>query len=214
MNFPKLVELTRLSELLGVPLDEVKQILEPYSAVGGTVMKGATLWRLITAAAQLDADSIEQISRRWEQTKLRRYRTQVNISQRLRIIERDGSTCRYCGRKLPQRRQIVIDHVIPWSLGGRNTDDNLVVACRPCNIKKGSRALSESDLSLLPPAVFGQRDPTTNPLLSDRLVVYQRRSGDWVASFPKVQGRRPVVAPTREELVEELYRLPDWAPSG
>ena len=119
MNFPRLVEIIRLSELLGVSLDEVKQILEPYSMVGGSVVKGATVWRLITAAAQLDAGTVEEAGRRWEQAKLRRLRTAVNASQRLRIIERDGRTCRYCGRKLPQRRQIVIDHVTPWSLGGR-----------------------------------------------------------------------------------------------
>ena len=35
-----------------------------------------------------------------------------------------------------------VDHIIPKSEGGRNTIDNIVVACRQCNSSRGSRPLT------------------------------------------------------------------------
>jgi hypothetical protein len=38
------------------------------------------------------------------------------------------------------RKSCQIDHVIPVSRGGTNSDDNLALACRRCNIAKGASA--------------------------------------------------------------------------
>lgn len=53
------------------------------------------------------------------------------------IIERDGMTCHLCHREVG-KRDLSFDHVIPLSRGGSHTEDNLRIAHRICNIKKGA----------------------------------------------------------------------------
>ena len=69
------------------------------------------------------------------------------------IKERDQGQCRYCGvfvnwrdRKGPQGGSY--DHVIPITKGGSDEFDNIVVACRDCNGKKGSRTPEEAGMQL------------------------------------------------------------------
>jgi 5-methylcytosine-specific restriction endonuclease McrA len=50
---------------------------------------------------------------------------------RLKVLNRDAWTCNYCGESANE-----VDHVYPKSKGGEDTLDNLVAACRRCNIKK------------------------------------------------------------------------------
>lgn len=54
-----------------------------------------------------------------------------------RVIERDGYTCRYCGVDcLTPGNEYHFDHVYPVSKGGETSVDNLVIACRSCNLRK------------------------------------------------------------------------------
>lgn len=56
---------------------------------------------------------------------------------RKNLMIRDKHTCQYCGKNnIP----LSIDHVVPKSKGGQDEWENLVVACRPCNVKKGNRS--------------------------------------------------------------------------
>lgn len=61
------------------------------------------------------------------------------VSKRLRyeVLRRDNHTCRYCGRSAPHV-PITVDHVVPVALGGTDTADNLVAACRDCNAGKAA----------------------------------------------------------------------------
>ena len=63
------------------------------------------------------------------------------------ILKRDAYTCQYCGRNSGER--MTIDHVIPKSLGGRTVWENVVSACRSCNLKKGNKTLQEAGMCLL-----------------------------------------------------------------
>ena len=63
------------------------------------------------------------------------------------VLRRDAYTCQYCGRNSGER--MTIDHVIPRSLGGRTIWENVVSACRTCNVKKGNTPLHEARMSLL-----------------------------------------------------------------
>ena len=63
------------------------------------------------------------------------------------ILKRDAHTCQYCGRNGGER--MTIDHVIPRSLGGRTVWENVVSACRACNLKKGNKPLDEAGMHLL-----------------------------------------------------------------
>lgn len=63
------------------------------------------------------------------------------------ILKRDAYTCQYCGRNSGER--MTIDHVVPRSQGGRTIWENVVSACRACNLKKGSRRPGEAGMVLL-----------------------------------------------------------------
>lgn len=64
------------------------------------------------------------------------------------ILERDGYTCQYTGRKLP-RAQLNIDHVVPRDRGGRDEWGNLVACDKDLNSRKGNRLNSEAGLKLI-----------------------------------------------------------------
>jgi 5-methylcytosine-specific restriction endonuclease McrA len=78
---------------------------------------------------------------------------------RLKVLERDAWTCRYCGRPAN-----TVDHVVPLS----DRPDlalepsNLVAACRPCNSSKG-RATHPTGTTNPGPSPRWSRNWTTNP---------------------------------------------------
>ena len=62
---------------------------------------------------------------------------------RFKILLRDGFKCVYCGTQSTKDELDVfhIDHVISVKDGGSNDEDNLVTACIPCNLGKGSKSI-------------------------------------------------------------------------
>jgi 5-methylcytosine-specific restriction endonuclease McrA len=79
-----------------------------------------------------------------------RLRTYVKVPYRRRaplnrrgVFARDGHRCQYCGGAAES-----IDHVVPRSRGGGHTWDNVVAACRPCNVRKRDRLLTETSMRL------------------------------------------------------------------
>lgn len=62
-------------------------------------------------------------------------------SKRFRILERDNFSCVYCGAT-PDIAELRLDHVVPWSKGGRTEPDNLVTACHKCNSGKKAKVLA------------------------------------------------------------------------
>lgn len=71
----------------------------------------------------------------------------VPLSNRL-LARRDRYLCMYCGQKFPLN-QLTRDHVLPKSRGGRDVYENLVIACKCCNNRKGSRTPEEAGMPLL-----------------------------------------------------------------
>lgn len=61
-------------------------------------------------------------------------------SARFRVLARDGFRCRYCGAG-SHSVELHVDHVHPRSRGGSDDEDNLVTACRTCNLGKSARLL-------------------------------------------------------------------------
>ncbi len=53
---------------------------------------------------------------------------------RFNVFLRDRFTCQYCSSK----HDLTFDHVIPRSRGGTTQWENVVAACSPCNLAKGS----------------------------------------------------------------------------
>lgn len=66
---------------------------------------------------------------------------------RFNVFLRDRFTCQYCGQPAPSH-DLTFDHVVPRSRGGRTTWENVVTACGPCNLRKGSRRLEHSGMML------------------------------------------------------------------
>lgn len=62
------------------------------------------------------------------------------------IFARDGHRCQYCGAPAES-----IDHVHPRSKGGEHTWENVVAACRPCNVRKRDRLLPDTSMTLRRP---------------------------------------------------------------
>ena len=56
------------------------------------------------------------------------WRRTIDPALRARVLDLASGRCVYCGLKAR-----TIDHLIPYSLGGRDVVDNLVAACQPCN---------------------------------------------------------------------------------
>jgi hypothetical protein len=50
------------------------------------------------------------------------------------VFDRDGHACVECGAT----KDLALDHIYPWSLGGPDTFENLRVLCKPCNSSKGA----------------------------------------------------------------------------
>ena len=67
----------------------------------------------------------------------------IRFSKAKRIILRDNSCCRYCGKKL-KIDEITFDHVIPKSKKGKINIENLAIACRKCNTIKGEELMLNS----------------------------------------------------------------------
>ena len=65
------------------------------------------------------------------------YRRHAPLHRRA-LFTRDGHRCQYCGGAAEG-----IDHVLPRSRGGDHLWENVVACCRPCNVRKGDRLLSE-----------------------------------------------------------------------
>jgi len=51
------------------------------------------------------------------------------------VWKRDGGRCRNCG----STTRLHFDHIIPRSLGGASTAENIELLCERCNLRKGAR---------------------------------------------------------------------------
>ena len=98
---------------------------------------------------------IRTVSREYTLPSVIRLRRYVQIYQRMRtircsrknIFSRDNFRCQYCNIKV-KGIDATVDHVIPRSKGGASSWNNLVTACRKCNIKKGSKKPEQVGLKL------------------------------------------------------------------
>ena len=70
---------------------------------------------------------------------------------RFNLFLRDEFCCQYCGKK----GELTFDHIVPRASGGTTSWENVVAACSPCNMRKGSKSLRRAGMSL--------RKPTRTP---------------------------------------------------
>lgn len=65
----------------------------------------------------------------------------VPLALRYRVLERDRR-CRGCGAT-PETAMLHVDHIMPFSQGGRTVESNLQTLCAACNLGKGNRSSTD-----------------------------------------------------------------------
>lgn len=111
----------------------------------------------------------------------------MGISRQLynQVMMLDDFTCVYCGQRGPD---MSADHYIPRSLGGPDVIQNLVTACRSCNMTKQDRAPYEWK------------------------VIAQYGRFSYVRDYLKQQEPKPAYIQDRHPLhIQELMLDPQWA---
>lgn len=93
-------------------------------------------------------DGVLKVPRVLHLRRYERMRRPVIRLSRKNLMLRDEHQCQYCARRLPTR-ELNIDHVLPRSRGGSDSWENLVTACRACNLRKGRRTPDEAAMRLL-----------------------------------------------------------------
>jgi 5-methylcytosine-specific restriction endonuclease McrA len=77
---------------------------------------------------------------------------------RQNIYLRDNFRCQYCGVRVSSQ-ELNLDHVIPRSLGGQTTWENIVTCCVPCNVRKGGNTPEAVRMRLIGQPVKPDRLP-------------------------------------------------------
>lgn len=75
-----------------------------------------------------DADCLHQLDHR-----------SISLRMRWNVMKRDNFKCRLCGASPAQNPTVIlhVDHILPWSKGGKTSIDNLRTLCSKCNLGKG-----------------------------------------------------------------------------
>ena len=77
---------------------------------------------------------------------LKRRKPVIRFS-RENVFARDHGQCQYCSKKVT-RPEATYDHVLPRSQGGTTHWENIVIACVPCNQRKGGRTPDQARMKL------------------------------------------------------------------
>jgi hypothetical protein len=78
-------------------------------------------------------------------------RRKINDTTRYAVLERAGFKCQCCGAKPLKSNHVAlhIDHIIPYSLGGDNSVNNLQVLCDKCNTSKQNRFIVNHNINYI-----------------------------------------------------------------
>ena len=68
-------------------------------------------------------------------------RRDIRLGQRFRVLKRDNFKCVLCGNTpaIDPTCTLHVDHVLPFSRGGKTADTNLRSLCAACNVGRGDR---------------------------------------------------------------------------
>ena len=70
-------------------------------------------------------------------------RREPSIGLRFKVLQRDLFRCKLCGRSPATELgcELHVDHIIPFSKGGKTTFENLQSLCSRCNVGKSNRSV-------------------------------------------------------------------------
>jgi 5-methylcytosine-specific restriction endonuclease McrA len=172
---PNVITIASIARYFGVPISEVREVLGPVLLYDRATRWD--LWRLLVSGSEARYGSLSGVEARIQAARRARIRAPVSSSVRLEVRGRDLGLCRYCGVRLT-RATGTLDHVVPLSLDGEHTADNIVMACRPCNHRKRDRVPSDAGMVLLAPGTSRRSLPDRGQRKRMR---DSQRSADWPA---------------------------------
>ncbi len=76
------------------------------------------------------------------------------------VYARDNGRCQYC-KRVVNRAEATHDHIIPRAHGGRTCWENIVIACVPCNQRKGGRTPEQAGMRLATAPIKPKKLPDT-----------------------------------------------------
>ncbi len=86
--------------------------------------------------------ALPSVVRLWQYKKVPYKRIMLT---RKNILMRDSHRCQYCGTT---KGPMTVDHVIPRTMHGKDSWENLVCACVNCNNRKGDRSPERAGITL------------------------------------------------------------------
>ena len=79
-----------------------------------------------------------------------KFRPAIKPRGGLCILDRDGFRCALCGKSsYEDLSRLHVDHIMPYSRGGRDCADNLITLCERCNLEKSDFLLEEKNIDNL-----------------------------------------------------------------
>lgn len=69
-------------------------------------------------------------------------RKSISKTTRKKVLDKYGGHCAYCGKVL-DLKTLRVDHLYPHYLGGADSFDNYMPACRQCNFYKSTLSLEK-----------------------------------------------------------------------
>lgn len=109
---------------------------------------------------------------------IRKFPFRLSCNRR-NVFWRDNNQCQYCGNFF-KFDDLTMDHVVPKSMGGGKTWENIVTSCSSCNSKKRDRTPKEANM----PLIKRPHSPRVNLLDLNRNIPIQE---DWKIFFKELK---------------------------
>lgn len=110
-------------------------------------VKGKPRWRLDEVMSFIESGRVDPGEKalvasrpKWVKPQ-RTKRRGLKPGARFDVLAKCGFRCVYCGRSAADGAHLEVDHKRSLADGGSHTGDNLVAACRECNIGKHQRSV-------------------------------------------------------------------------
>ena len=100
---------------------------------------------------------------------VKKQKMQINRRMRFKVLNRDGFSCQYCGRKAPEVR-LEVDHITAKTKGGTDLYSNLITACLECNRGKDNLEVTTTPtVAGIPEEEYAEKKVKHSPVRTIRL---------------------------------------------
>lgn len=126
-------------------------------------------------------------------------RVVLQKEKRLNIYDKSEHRCSICGKPL-KYGEMTIDHIVPLSRGGENSEENLRCVCEECNQLKGNRMDNEMYTGLARICARKAYEDPNNDMWN--LLIRGKVRGT-IAKYQRSINQRQI--PSDNERIEKLY---------